>query len=425
MDWLRIEWPWLACAALSAAGLLQAALMLLNAWENRRYHRGRLAAARKPGPELRVVLFVPCKGLDVAMETNLRALFEQHYAPLELCFLIESESDAAAAVVRRLQRLYPQVDCRVDFTGVAVDCGQKVHNLMQGTQTVPATADILAFVDSDACPHRDWLAWLVDRLQSGKFAVATGYRWYVPVQPTFVNRLLSAINNTVVAVMGPHGFNLVWGGAWAIRASVFRKLGLPAAWQGSLSDDLVVSRLVREARLKVAYEPHCLVRTSADFTWGALAEFLRRQYLVVRVYAPTWWRFALVAGGLTNVVFWGLAGLAVLSSAGPALVARLALLGCYLLTALRGAISAAAVRPFVDIAETEYQRVCRINIWGWPLVSLVIWLGLVASGVGRSIVWRGIRYRLESPALTRILTRSTSHSIPEGAESHRPAPRAA
>ncbi|HTI51100.1 MAG TPA: glycosyltransferase [Planctomycetaceae bacterium] len=395
------------CLALCLAGLLQSALMLLHAWEHRRYHRSRLTADRNPGPLPSVTLFVPCKGQDVGMEANLRALFTQHYGPVELCFLVESEQDGSVGAIRRLQAQYPAITSRLLCTGIAESCGQKVHNLIRGTETLPPASKVLAFVDSDACPHPDWLARLVERLQSGKFAVATGYRWYVPVRSTFANRMLSAINNTVVGVMGPHGFNLVWGGAWAIRADVFKKLGLPAAWRGSLSDDLVVSRLVHQARLKVAYEPHCLVRSSADFTWAGLAEFLRRQYLVARVYAPTWWKFAALSAGLTNFVVLGLAILALWYglTGGPWLLAALGLLSCYALTALRNAISARAVQPFVDVTDNLYAQVACINIWGWPLVSLVVGVGLAASAVGRTIVWRGIQYVLVSPDETRILGR--------------------
>src|SRR5690349_3130022 len=118
------------CLALCVAGLVQSVLMLLHAWEHRRYHRSRLLADRETNPSPRVTLFVPCKGMDPGMEANLRALFEQRYGALELCFLVESERDPAAAVVRRLEFQHPHVHCRLVFTGIAEDCGQKVHNLM-------------------------------------------------------------------------------------------------------------------------------------------------------------------------------------------------------------------------------------------------------------------------------------------------------
>jgi hypothetical protein len=397
---------------LAAAGLIQSCLLLLHAWEHRRYHRSRLGAPLESQDSPHVTLYAPCRGVDVGMEANLQALFEQRYPRFDLSFLIESERDPAVEIIRRLQARFPQIGCRIIFTGTATDCGQKVHNLMRGTEAIGPETGVLAFVDSDARPHPEWLTRLVDRLRSGKFAIATGYRWYAPLSATLPNRLLSAINCNVAGLMGPHGFNLVWGGAWAIRSEDFRRLGLSDAWRGSLSDDLVVSRLVHEARLKVAYEPHCLVRSPAEFTWGTLAEFLRRQYLVVRVYAPKWWRFAILSTALSNLLFWGLGGAAIWSvwNGGRCGIAAAAFAAYYLLGALRGAISSRAIRPFVDVADEEYQSVARVNVWGWPVVSAAVGLGLAASAVGRTICWRGIEYRLESPSCTQILSRTETES---------------
>ncbi|MGQ0633625.1 MAG: glycosyltransferase [Planctomycetaceae bacterium] len=402
MDWLTVS-----SLALAAAGLAQAGLMLIYAWEHYRYHRSRRQADFPPGSSSApsVMLFVPCRGLDVQMDANLRALFAQQYPRFKLCFVVEDADDPACAVIRRLQRQYPQAESQIVFAGDAVDCGQKVHNLMRATTCPSNDSEVLAFVDSDARPHRHFVARLVGRLERGKFAVATGYRWYVPRRPSLANRTLAAINNTVVGVMGSHGFNLVWGGAWAIRKETFHRLGLPQAWEGTLSDDLVVSRLVHESGLAVAYEPNCLVVSPADFTWCTLAEFLCRQYLVARVYAPRWWRFALAASTLTNGVVWGL----ILSAAwlawagGPWLIAAGGIVAVYLLTACRAALTAAAVAPFVAVAAEEYRGVARVNIWAWPFVSLMVWLGLLGSTLGRTIVWRGKTYRLESARQTTIL----------------------
>jgi hypothetical protein len=248
----------------------------------------------------------------------------------------------------------------------------------------------------------------VERLAGGKHAVATGYRWYLPATQGWANRLLSAINNTVIGVMGPHGFNLVWGGAWAIRTDAFKKLGLPGAWKGSLSDDLVVSRLVHEAGLRVAYEPNCLVKSTADFDWSRLGEFLRRQFVVVRVYAPLWWRFGFWTGLVTNLCFWGTPALAcsLAANEGPWEIPLAGGLLWYLAGVARAQLAARAIRPFVVVSNAQYHSVSRVNVWGWPLVSLATWMGVISGAIGRTIVWRGIRYRLDSARQTTILGHS-------------------
>jgi hypothetical protein len=407
----------------------QSALTLLHAAEHRRYYGSRRAKKLNPDIRYPVALIAPCKGMDVDLRSNLLALFWQRYPNYELCFVVESESDPAVPLILELQREHPHIPSRLVVAGIARDCGQKVHNLICATRDVlessrfaeppplPPLAkegrsvaaqppEVLAFVDSDACPHVDWLARLVERLSSGKSAAATGYRWYVPETPSFANRLLSAINNLINGWTGTHRFNMVWGGGWAIRVDTFRKLGLPEAWKGGLSDDLIVCRLLAKAGLHVAFEPHCLTKSSANFNWARLAEFVRRQFTVVRVYRPWWWQIAFWGGFFTNVALWGLlaigAGWALTN--GPWAIAVAGGLAYYVAGVIQAHLAAQAIRPFVSVADEEYQSVARLNIWGWPVVSLVSWLGIAAAGLSRTIVWRGIVYRMDSPQQTTILT---------------------
>ena len=466
---------WYGYLCIAAVGLIQSGLMLAHAWEHRRFYRRRWSKKLKADAGLSVTLIAPCKGRDTELHSNLLALFWQRYPRYEICFVIESENDPAAPVIRELAREHPQVPCRIVVAGLARDCGQKVHNLIYATReilesrqpgeitstlggepvsrqgegetrrqgeilaTEPPTCspclpvslspclhptagailkrtstgnaasterpDVLAFVDADACPHVDWLSRLVDRLASGKHTVATGYRWYVPKTGAFANRFLSAINNIVIGLTGLHGFNLVWGGAWAIRTDRFEELGLPAAWAGSLSDDLVVSRLVHAAGLRVVFEPHCLVKSSADFNRWTLCEFLRRQFLVAKVYAPRWWHFALWTGLTTNVCLWGTLGAAFYFAVtgGPWAVPLAAGFLYYAAGVLQARLATRAVRPYIAVVDDDYNSVARVNVWGWPLVSLASWLAVASSALGRTIVWRGIGYRMNSPQSTTLV----------------------
>ena len=387
--------------------LVQAVLMFLHVWEHSRFHASRLHSPFKSETPLSVTLFVPCKGLDNGLEQHLQALFEQDHPRYELCFVMETPAEPAVEIVGRLQLRYPQIPCRFVFSGAAVDCGQKVHNLIQATRTLDSTTEVLAFVDSDARPHRQWLSRLVDRLRSRKPCVSTGYRIYVPVDQALPNLLLAAINNMVAGLLGPHMFNLVWGGGWAIRVTTFQQLGLPEAWRGGLSDDLIVSRLVHRAGLRVAYDPHCLVTSPARTTLAGLAEFLRRQYLILRIYSPLWWQAAFWGGLVTNLTLLASIVLAAFwrATAGPWWIPAGCGLFLYTLGSCRAAIFAEAVRPFVAAERGNFDRVAWLNIWGWPLVTLVNWLGLLSASVGRRITWRGIRYRIDSSRQVEILSR--------------------
>lgn len=426
-------WVWVA----GLLALSQAGMMVLFAWEQRRYLRSRHRSPQSSIPWPPVRLIVPCRGVDPQMEQNLRALFELDYPALEIVFVVESLHDSAAVVINDLRPQY-LVPCRLLAAGIAQDCGQKVHNLIAASEQPFGDREVLAFVDSDARPSVGWLKALVHRLVSSKSQVVTGYRWYAPVAGSWPGRLVSAVNNIIVGLLSSHGFNLAWGGAWAIRREAFAELGLPTAWRGSLSDDLIVSRLIKRHRLRLSYEPRALVNSPAVFTWASACEFLRRQFTIVRHNAPKWWHLGFWSGLVSQCLFWGFLfapfvsycvdrvsttfdrfeSLPGVNSSGQfdsiqsysswqAVCLTLAAT-TYLLGVVRWYWSLSATRPFVVGHEREYRIVALCNMFAWPLVSLTIWLAIASTAVGKTLTWRGITYRMDGPNHTVILHRVES-----------------
>jgi hypothetical protein len=395
--------------SIAAIVALQTAVMCVHAWEHWRYHLSRWRKPLQGDVDLTAALIVPVKGRDLGLAQNLRAFFLQNYPAYRLCFVVESETEPAVAAVRHWQRVYPHIPCDVVVAGLAENCGQKVHNLIRASREVMNAVDVIAFADADGCPHPEWLTRLIERLRGSRGRIVTGYRWMTPARATLVNLLVAAINNQVTFLTSSHRFNLVWGGAWAIRTSDFQKLGLPDAWSGSLNDDLAVTRLAHRARMSVIFEPHSLVSSPIDFSFPQAVEFVRRQYLQLRVYRPTWWWTGLGTGaaalafiGLTPVVTWALSG----SRAfwGPAA----GLLVLYLVNVSRMAMAASAVAPFVGSKHLDVAGVIRLKVWAWPVVVLLNWLGLVSAAFGRRLTWRGITYRVNGPNSCRIEKRSAT-----------------
>ncbi|MGH8164992.1 MAG: glycosyltransferase, partial [Rhodanobacteraceae bacterium] len=300
---------WIAVAVLAA---LQFAVLTWGLWENRRFARARRSKTWPREAEPRVALFAPCKGLDFGVEENLRPLLEQDYANYSLTFIVENDHDPVCRCLRRLMAQYPSVDARLCMAGIAADCGQKVHNLLAATADLDDDVEALAFVDSDARPRRDWLRRLVARLPHAKIGAVTGYRWFSPTGASAAQCLLFSVNTTIASGFGPGGHHLVWGGSWAIRRELFDSLGLRRAWRGMLSDDFVATRTIHRAGLRVDFEPVCMVLSPVDGGWRQSLEFIRRQYIIARCYAPRWWLLALAGTTTPVITFWGgLAALAV------------------------------------------------------------------------------------------------------------------
>jgi hypothetical protein len=392
---------------LATLGAVQLGVMSIHAFENARFYRGRRNRSVLSGAIEHVTLFVPCKGIDTELERNLDVLFRQDFPKYELCFVTESSDDPAVAVIQRLRERHRHVVSRLVYAGTSADCGQKVHNLMVATATVSERTRIMAFVDSDARVHEGFLSRMVEMLACGRCVIGTGYRWYIPEKPTLPNLLLSAINMRVGTLMGRHLFNLVWGGAWIIWKDRFHSLGFSQAWRGTLSDDLVVSRRAYDARLRVNFNPHCTVTSSADVNWETLNEFLRRQFRVVRIYAPRWWYGALLAGLASTGIVLGQLALAGywFMTGGPWQLAFASAALYYGLTAARYATAHTDLRPFVHTDDKTFTKVSRFATFAWPLVTIATTWAAASVALGRTIVWRGIHYRLDSASKTTVLRR--------------------
>lgn len=394
-----------AYIAIAVCALFVSAALALSAWEHRRFLRRRASKRLPDGPWPKAVVFAPCRGIDLELEENLRCLFELQYPDYELAFIVESDEEPACAVIRRLAEQYGNVRCRLVFAGEAVGSAQKVHNLISATGDLADDVEVLAFVDSDARPRTDWLSRLVDRVRKPEIGAATGYRWFVPEKAGLANLLLASINASVAGLMGPHWHNRVWGGSWAIRRDVFDAVRLRELWRGTLSDDLVASRVLHQAGLKVAFEPHCLVPSPLATTLSELLEFMRRQFVLARFDAKGLWLTTVLVSTLGVVAFWG----------GTALAAWYAVVGSawvwvplagnvllYALAAFRGWLRQDGILVYFPKEANDLRRAARFDIWAAPLVQLATWCGLVASLIGREIIWRGIRYRLGAGGKVQI-----------------------
>ncbi len=388
---------------------------MVQAVENRRFARSRLRKVPEHLDHGRILVVVPCKGLDVGMDENLRPLFEQDYPDYELRFVVESAEDPACDSLRRLMHRHCSIPAQVVIAGEAIDCGQKVHNLRRATAELESEIRVLVFVDSDARPNRDWLRRLTARIERAEVGAVSGYRWFVPQRANLASHLLYGINSAIAQLLGPGGHHLVWGGSWAIRREVFEAIDLRRAWDGTLSDDLVASRAIHQAGLRVEFEPSSIVASPLDCTLGEMTEFVRRQYIMAKIYAPNFWRGALLGSTLSNVVAWGSLGGAIHGATISAWWTwPAAALWCLLCT---GQVVRAALRQSVawhadSRQRAQLARARRFDVLLAPIVILVNWLGLVARLTGNRVTWRGIQYRIQSDGRVKLLSRDGAAGRP-------------
>jgi len=366
---------------------------------------------RKASPYCpRTALIVPCKGIDARFTSNIRSFFAQSYENYYLLFVVEDESDPAYQELMRLKdELIPKshaLGIQILVAGPSASSGQKIHNLLHAFGHVPADSEVLAFADSDVCVHRDWLSRLVHPLYRSKRGVTTGYRWFVPTANNLATLAASAINAAVAQFLGNSPLNLAWGGSMAVRMEDFRRLRIAEIWSQTLSDDLSLSRAVRRAGLKITFVPECLAASFESFTWRRLYEFGRRQLLITRIYAPGAWWLGLF-GSLGSVLgLWGAAAAALYGAAVHA--EHVVLYAAVASVFIAGQLTRAVLRQ-ITVAKTLSEHLPQLlpaaiaDVFGCWLWSLVLFVLMLSSAVGRTIRWRGIRYRLVSPTQIRVL----------------------
>jgi hypothetical protein len=192
----------------------------------------------------------------------------------------------------------------------------------------------------------------------------------------------------------------------AIRTAVFKELNIDKVWSKTISDDLSLSYTIKLAGFKVAFVPACLAASYEQIDWKGLLEFGRRQFLITKVSAVWTW----ITGFLGSI----------LGVFGPILTAGI---GIYaLLAEVKFAYLYVCV-PFLLLLMQFLQAILRQTMLGkmlmeereqmkkartfdicmfWPMSYLFLII-MLTSVFGRTIHWRGIRYKLLGPTETVML----------------------
>ena len=389
--------------AIAIASILVQVLFVFQIFRNYGYVLRRFAKENTTYRP-KVALIVPCKGVDIAFDKNISSFYQLDYDNYEIIFVTESAEDSAYNQLLSLKDKFKgrtkAFETRVLVAGIATEGSQKLHNLLYACKRVEKDIKVFAFADSDACVHSEWLSHLVYPLRKAKNGMASGYRWYVPLKNNFATLALSAMNAKVAQLLGPTIFNYAWGGSMAVRVDVFQRLEIDKIWKKAASDDLTISREVKKAKLIVAFVPACLVASFEQTDWRSLFEFARRQFIITRVTVPEVWWFGFLSSVFSVFGLWGFAGLAFFSYLADSECRHI-----FLTTAIvffAGQMTMAFLRQrmifrLLAADAAKLKKAALVDIIGGPLWSLILFICIISSSLGRTIKWRGVRYKLTSP----------------------------
>jgi cellulose synthase/poly-beta-1,6-N-acetylglucosamine synthase-like glycosyltransferase len=346
-------------------------------------------------------IFVPCRGLDKGLEENLAALFQQNYPEYEIVFVVDAEDDLSVPVIEKVRSIYPQISSSVIFAGKATDCGQKVHNLREAVVHASDKSWVFVFTDSDARTDKNWLRHLTGPLADSAIGATTGYRWFISNRRNLASEFLSVWNASVASALGANAYNnFCWGGATAITRKNFRELDMREQWRGTVSDDFAVTRAMKEAGLPIHFVPQCLTASFEDCTFAELVEFTTRQMKITRVYAPKLWAMSFIGAFIFNLAM--LSGLLLIVSRQAIIFPAIAILLVLIFSTAKSHLRLKAVRLALPDQKQELRKQFLPQNILWAFTPALFFYNCAAAALSRNIIWRGIKYRLDSYSRTTI-----------------------
>jgi ceramide glucosyltransferase len=353
-------------------------------------------------------LICPCKGNERGLEENLMSLTRFDYPNYEIYFAVATSLDPAIKIIERV-KIASSHPVHIVIAGPPTDCGEKVYNLQRAVEALPAEKfEVLAFTDSDVRLSKGWLNKLIAPLQDGRIGATTAYRWIIPSgsgADMIASAFASAWNAAIVTMLGKPAGDFCWGGGTAIRRKTFDDIKVLESWKGAVSDDFAMTWVLEQSGKPIVFCPECLAATPAPWTGGDLLEFTNRQILITRVYSPRRWQmgFAVHLSYCLTLLFGVYVIFHCMADGVPWGQLFALLLAIPLLAAMKGALRTIVVGE----AMPEWKAKINQYAWVWPLLAplvpfLFMW-NFVMSLITKRIRWRGIRYELLSPNMTRIV----------------------
>jgi ceramide glucosyltransferase len=353
----------------------------------------------------RVALLCPCKGMEAGLERNLVALTDLDHQNFEIFFILASDKDPAAGIVKRVAA-NSRPKAHVVIAGPPEGCSEKINNLRVAIEQLTPDFEVLVFVDSDGRPAKNWLNHMVAPLKDERYSATTTMRWFMPNNNGLPTALLAAWNAPVVTLLSENGPNFCWGGGTAIRRLTFEQAGVLEYWQNSVSDDYSMTTALQSSNKPILFLPECLTLSFVETDFAGLLEFTNRQVLLTKIYAQKIWAAAAATHFLycLTLVLGVCLTLGDLGAGRPGLhLATLTFLPL-LLSAIRGGLRVVGVTE----ALPSWRKAISAQSWIYIVLNVVVpFLYLVNFGnslITRKIRWRGIQYELLGPQQTRILS---------------------
>lgn len=370
------------------------------------FQESRRVDAANHCPKAAVILCL--RGADPFLKDTLEGILNQDYPRYDLWIVVDHQNDPAWQTAEEAVKLTKTPRVQIRTLGQRRDtCTLKCSSLIQAVREMDDSYEVVALVDADTIPHRDWLRQLVAPLGNPAVGVATGNRWYMPTTASWGAVVRYLWNAGAAVGMFRHG--IPWGGTLALKTEIFRNSDLLQRWGSAYCEDTMLYKVVREQGLRVAFAPSLMMVNRETCDLAGFSRFLRRQLLGARLYHPSW--STLVVHGVVCSLLLGAATVLLVATLLGQQWQQAASIGAGLIGYV---IASAAVLAAMEVAVRRIVG-ARGQPTGWlragtvvkvlaaiPLTQAVYSAALISSVFLRTVEWRGILYRVGGPWQIRL-----------------------
>jgi cellulose synthase/poly-beta-1,6-N-acetylglucosamine synthase-like glycosyltransferase len=356
----------------------------------------------------RAIVMLCLRGTDPFLKKCLLGLLNQDYPSYQVRIVVDSSEDPAHAVVAEVLDETKATNVRVEnLEDRRATCSLKCSSIRQVLNSLEPEFEIVAQLDADTIAHHTWLRELATALQPDDVGLATGNRWYMPMNPSLGSIVRYIWNAGAVVQM--HWYDFAWGGCFAIKRRVLQESNLLKRWGRAFCDDTVLIIPVKKLGLRVAFVPSLMMINRENISLDAFYHWVCRQMLNVRLYHPAW--PAVVVHGFVSAII-PLAACVMLLvavslgdfSSGAVIMAGLGIYATSLLLSLITMVNAMrkiAVRRGQPSRWISGWRVLNVAVV-LPITQLVHVAAIASAAFAKSTTWRGIRYLIDGPWKVRM-----------------------
>jgi ceramide glucosyltransferase len=359
-------------------------LCLWSAWSWRKAARARYA-----GPAPAVSILKPLCGVDAEQLENLTSFARLDYPEYEIVFGSLDAADPALDDARRVAAAHPDVRIRVVAGADEFGLNRKVCTLDR--LAAEARYPVFVLCDSDMRVAPDYLSRVVAPFAEPEVGLVTCLYRAACVRGLAARLEAIAIGcdfiPSVLLTRRLSGLGFALGATIAIRRETLERIGGFRPLANELADDYRLGERVRRLGLKVALADTVVDDVIGAVDFGSMWVRRVRWAKTCRAMQPAGWAGSIVTHGLVMAA--AFAAVRGLDAVGASVLAATAALRVAVAGAIAGGV-------------TQDREALR-SLWLSPLSDVLSFAVWVASFIGRSVVWRGRRFRLgRDGALERL-----------------------